>query len=226
MGPRRWSARRAAAAAASAILVACSAPAKPGAMLRIDPPAGWVEALHSGRAAKDAWFREDPSSPLLAEARSDFEGLEYFEPDPRLYFVGRVQLYLEPESFEIVATSGAKRPCAKVGWVGFAVDGLEYRLQVYRLLDQERQEGDPGYFLPFQDETTGRETYPAGRYVELDGPAGGPFVLDFNTAYNPYCAYGAPARDACPVTPRENRLPLRIAAGERGWHPRAEAAVP
>ena len=79
------------------------------------------------------------------------------------------------------------------------------------------QEGAADFFLAFTDETTGRETYPAGRYIELDGPPGGPYVLDFNLAYNPYCAYGRPERFACPRTPPENRLSVPIEAGERGY---------
>ena len=72
------------------------------------------------------------------------------------------------------------------------------------------------------DATTGTETYPAGRYLELFGPPGGPFALDFNRAQNPSCAYGAPERFACPVTPAENRLELRIEAGETGFKSRRE----
>jgi uncharacterized protein (DUF1684 family) len=101
--------------------------------------------------------------------------------------------------------------------VGFRLGDQELRLQVYRLLDSAPAQGDAGYFLPFMDGTTGQESYPSGRYVDLVGPIGGPYVLDFNAAYNPLCAYGAPERYVCPVTPRENRLPVRIEAGERGY---------
>ena len=89
-------------------------------------------------------------------------------------------------------------------------------LQVYRLLDLPERSGGDGLFLPFKDQTTGKETYAAGRYVDLDGPDDGPFVLDFNLAYNPSCAYGEPERFQCPVTPAENRLPIAVTAGERG----------
>jgi uncharacterized protein (DUF1684 family) len=75
------------------------------------------------------------------------------------------------------------------------------------------------------DGTTGQETYHAGRYVDLQGPEGGPFVLDFNLAYNPWCAYGAAERYVCPVTPPENRLAVRIEAGERGHRSASEPAA-
>lgn len=202
-------------------LVACDA-APSGSMSNLPPPDGWGQAVEQHRSAKDREFREGPETPLLPEALPEFSGLEYWPPDAKYYFVGPVNLHFQPERFTIVSTSGKERPCEKVGWVRFAIDGQLLTLQVYRLLDQRLQPGDPGYFLPFMDATTGQETYPAGRYVDLVGPRGGPYVLDFNAAYNPLCAYGAPGRYICPVTPAENRLPVRIEAGERGY--RAEGS--
>jgi len=181
-------------------------------MVSIPPPDGWREALLAFRVDKDRLFREAADSPLLPEDLAGFGGLEYWAPDPRYYFVGTLHPYVEPARFEIVSTAGTKRPCEKLGWIAFPIDGEEQRLEVYRLLD-----GGGGLFLPFADATTGRETYPAGRYVELVGPDGGPYVLDFNRAYNPSCAYGAPERFQCPVTPPENRLRVRVETGERGY---------
>jgi uncharacterized protein (DUF1684 family) len=188
-----------------------------GMMSTIPPPEGWREALLEQRAAKDREFKTDPETPLLAEDVAGFEGLDYWPLDPGYYFVGRVNLYFDPEQFEIVSTSGKQRPCEKAGWIAFEHEGQRLTLQVYRLLDSAPEPGSSGYFLPFMDGTTGKESYPSGRYVDLLGPPGGPFVLDFNTAYNPLCAYGSPERFVCPVTPSENRLPVRIEAGERGY---------
>lgn len=180
-------------------------------MVSIPPPRGWEENLALERSRREQWAR-GPDSPLPEEARPGFEGLEFWGPAPEYYFVGDVQPYAQPERFEIPTTSGKIRPCERVGWISFAIGGSPLRLQVYRLLDSP----DPNdLFLPFQDETSGAETYPAGRYVKLAGD--GPWVLDFNTAFNPSCAYGSPERFACPVTPAENRLPVRIEAGERGF---------
>jgi uncharacterized protein len=196
---------------ALALVAGCS-PRPTGAMVSIPPPEHWTDGIRAYRADRDRLFREGSDSPLLAEDRPSFTGLEYWEPDPRYYFVGPLHPYPEPMRFEIVSTRGTKRPCEKLGWIAFPLDGAEHRLQVYRLLD-----GDGGLFLPFQDATTGKQTYPAGRYVDLMGPEGGPYVLDFNMAYNPSCAYGAPERYQCPVTPAENRLRVSVAAGERGF---------
>ena len=199
------------AAAVTALVCGCSS--RPtGAMVSIPPPDGWGEEIRAFRLDKDRLFRESSDSPLLPEDRPRFSGLEYWEPDSRYYFVGPLHPYVERVRFEIVSTAGTRRPCEKIGWIAFPLDGQERRLEVYRLLD-----GEDGPFLPFLDATSGKETYPAGRYIDLRGPEGGPYVLDFNTAYNPSCAYGAPERFACPVTPAENRLAVRVEAGERGY---------
>jgi uncharacterized protein (DUF1684 family) len=195
-----------------------------GSLSPIPPPDGWRDAVTEWRERKDAQFKTDPETPLLAQDIPSFGGLDYWDPDPGYYFVGQINMYMQPEQFEIVTTSGQVRPCAKVGWISFQLDGQTLQLQVYQLLDQAPQTGGAAFFVPFMDGTTGHETYPAGRYVDLMGPEGGPFVLDFNMAYNPWCAYGAAERYVCPVTPAENRLAVRIEAGERGYRETPAAA--
>jgi hypothetical protein len=212
--------KQAVAVAAAIALLALSAGCREqssGMMSAVPPPEGWDGELLEQRAAKDETFRTDPQTPLLAGEVAGFEGLEYWPPDPKFYFVGRVNMYFEPERFTIISTAGLERPCEKAGWVSFELDGQRLRLQVYRLLDREPEPGSTGFFLPFMDGTTGEESYPSGRYVDLIGPPGGPYILDFNGAYNPLCAYGSPERYVCPVTPSENRLPVRFEAGERGY---------
>ena len=188
------------------------------AMLRLSPPSDWSESLELVRAQKEDYFRRSPETPLPADRVAGFEGLEYWDPDPAYYFVGRMQVYANPEKFDIGTTAGGRRPCERYGQLSFTLDGEIRTLQVYRMLDDPPGQED-SFLLPFRDETSGKETYPSGRYVNLDGPPGGPFILDFNVAYNPSCAYGDVQRFACPVTPAENRLRVRIEAGERGYQP-------
>jgi uncharacterized protein (DUF1684 family) len=181
-------------------------------MVHVPPIEGYETRLAGFRADRDVYFATDPESPILPDERQDFAGLEYFEPDPSLYFVGDLQIYVQPETLQLVTTAGQARVAERVGFVAFRVKGQAQRLQVYRLAD-----GTGSLFLPFQDGTTGIDTYPAGRYLNLvPSAASGPYELDFNLAYNPSCAYGGAERFACPVTPLENRLNVRIAAGERG----------
>jgi uncharacterized protein (DUF1684 family) len=202
-------------------------------MVPILPPGNWEADLQQSRSLKDEAFRESPDTPLLAEHVEGFSGLRYWAPDASYHYAGPIHVHTTKERFDIVTTSGRSRPCEKFGWIEFPVGGLPQKLQVYRLLDMgDGVAGAASLLLPFADGTTGKETYPSGRYVDLQGPTDelhvtngqdnrpisvGPYVLDFNRAYNPSCAYGAPERFACPVTPAENRLRVRVEAGERGF---------
>ncbi len=188
------------------------------------PPPGWSEKIVADRAAKDEEFRTSADTPLLSADLPSFRGLDYWPPDPSYRFSGPIDRDANPKRITLLSTTGKSRPCETYGTVAFEVRGKRCRLRIYRLLDAPEAVGTAALFLPFTDGTTGRETYPAGRYVDLTGPEGGPYVLDFNRAYNPLCAYGAPERFACPVTPAENRLAVRIEAGERGYRRRAEDA--
>ncbi len=197
-------------------LPASCTPSSGGRMVSEAPPAGWEQELLEARARKDRSFREGADTPLLAEDLATFEGLEYWPPRPELRFVGPIHLFESRQQFTIPTTAGALRPCEKYGWLSFVLDGQVSVLQIYRMLDNPLDD-ESSLFLPFTDETSGRETYPAGRYVDLHRLDDGRWVLDFNLAMNPFCAYGAPERFACPVAPAANRLASPIEAGERGY---------
>jgi uncharacterized protein len=206
--------RALAACAAIGLLAGCGTASGP--MTPIPPPRSWEREIASDRVARDEAFRTDPDSPLPRASRATFAGITYYPLDPSWRYGGMVEAYPNPEPLKIVTTAGEVRPGERWGRVRFTRDGREFALQVYRLLDQPNRPGGDGLFLPFKDTTTGKETYAAGRYVDLEGPDGGPFTLDFNRAYNPSCAYGEPRRFQCPVTPAENTLPIAVMAGERG----------
>lgn len=206
--------RRAALSALAALLSGCGAHGP--SMTQDPPPASWTLEIKRERHQRDGMFLADPDSPIPKAKRPVFGGLEYFPPDPTWRYAGWVERYPSAERITMVTTAGKSRPCEKWGRVTFEREGRALTLQVYRLLDMPEQPGGEGLFLPFKDATSGKETYAAGRYVDLDGPDGGPFVLDFNHAYNPSCAYGEPERFQCPVTPAENTLPVPVLAGERG----------
>jgi uncharacterized protein (DUF1684 family) len=185
-------------------------------MSSIPAPQSWEHELAARRRAKDVTFASDPDSPIPVAQRAAFRSLNYFPLDPAWRYAGSVERYATPERMTIVTTRGTPRPCERWGRVTFAREGRVHTLQIYRLLDLPDRPGGEGLFLPFKDRTTGNETYAAGRYVDLEGPDDGPFVLDFNNAYNPSCAYGEPERFQCPVTPAENALSIEVRAGERG----------
>jgi hypothetical protein len=159
------------------------------------------------RARKDDFFKNDRRSPLTREQRRAFAGLVYFPENPALRFLTTLETYPEPEQVTMVTSAGDVEDFLRVGSVRFSVDGLPQELQVYR------SPGGGSLFLPFVDATAPEETYGAGRYLELEELPDGRLVLDFNYAYNPYCAYNEHWR--CPIPPRENRLAVRIEAGEK-----------
>ncbi len=174
------------------------------------------EQILRQRAEKDEMFRNDPDSPIPPEQRASFVGLDYYPYNPEMRFLVRLERFPEPEPFVIVTTTGKERPAQKVGVFRFSWRGVPARLTAYQLRDSGEQ-AFRQFFIPFMDETTGRETYVAGRYIDLpvDADVNGWYGLDFNLAYHPFCAYGR-TDYVCPRTPKENRLPFPVRAGERG----------
>ncbi len=184
-------------------------------MSPLPPPAGWERDLALFRSSKDAGFRASEGSPIPPAERAAFRGLEYYPPDATLRLEGWIEPFPERKRVELPTNTSEIRQAERYGRVTFDRGGKRLALVVYRFLDEPGRTGGDAMFLGFTDATTGRETYPGGRFVDLVGPEGGPFVLDFNRAYFPFCAYGMPGW-SCPVPPAENRLPVAIEAGERG----------
>jgi uncharacterized protein (DUF1684 family) len=178
-----------------------------------DHEADYIAAIEEERAGKDAWFKGSRSSPLPHEARHDFTGLPYFPVDPALRFAGLpLEPYAgtEPSNFQIPTSDGQLRPAHRAGTFAFEIDGTPGRLTAYVL---DGGDDDESLFVPVLDATSGFETYGAGRYLDLEPELDGTYTLDFNLAYHPYCVYADSF--SCPLTPAENRLPVRVEAGER-----------
>lgn len=157
------------------------------------------------RREKDAFFKTSPNSPLTDEQKPDFDGLKYYDYNPDLDLTVVVMPFEEQVLVPIQTTTGEIRNYRRYGKFTFAVDGEAAWLTIY--------ETPHGFFLPFVDANAGKETYPAGRYLDLDSDDGETFEVDFNRAYNPLCAYND--RWNCPITPAENRLKVAIRAGEK-----------
>jgi len=178
-----------------------------------DGPHDYVGAMEEYRAQKDAFFKSAPGSPIPFEERDDFTGLPYYPVDVDLVFEGLpLEPYSgdEPTTFQIPTSDGRLRPARRAGTLTFEAAGEPRRLTAYELEGAHR---DGRVFVPFLDATSGSETYGAGRYLDLDPDEDGTYAIDFNLAYHPSCVY-AP-HFSCPLTPAENRLPIRIEAGER-----------
>jgi uncharacterized protein (DUF1684 family) len=158
------------------------------------------------RAEKDRVFRKDPHSPLTPEQRHAFEGLAYFDENPRLVINGTVDRTVEPGEVRMSTSAGDEQVYQRYGVVRFRIDGEAAQVVLYSSDDSDE------LFIPFRDATSGRETYGAGRYLEVHAH-GDDVTIDFNYAYNPNCAYD-PAW-SCPLPPAENWLKVPIRAGEK-----------
>lgn len=164
-----------------------------------------TQRLITLRAQKDSFFRSHEQSPLSDEQKQAFSGLSYYVTMPSLDLVVDVTPFAQQDDVQVQTTTGETRWYRRYGDFRFKVGGQEARLTIYQT--------PHGWFLPFVDASAGSETYPAGRYLEPVEHEDGRFHVDFNQAYNPYCAYGS--QWSCPITPAENRLTVAIRAGER-----------
>jgi uncharacterized protein (DUF1684 family) len=177
--------------------------------------ASYVATIAAARAAKDADFRNGAESPVPDNRKAEFLPLAYFPIDPE-YSVPAV---LKPSSdrtiIQMPTSVGAVRQMRRVGTLEFALKGRPLKLSAFVEVGAPNTDR---LFVPFTDLTSGTETYPAGRYLDLDRTATGIYVIDFNRAYHPYCYYN-PTFD-CPYPPAENHLPVPIRAGERIRKPR------
>lgn len=167
------------------------------------------------RKDKDQFFRESHHSPIPESERPGFEGLSYLPYNGELIFdVGLKELHDQEEVVMATSVSGEESLYRKAGYFEFEVDGTIHRLHAYRSA-HEHEAGRQTLFIPFRDRTSGKETYGAGRYLDLELTPSGRYILDFNLAYNPYCAYSD--RYVCPLPPRENWLQVEIRAGEKDY---------
>ncbi len=180
-------------------------------------------ALQQFRQQKDAFFAQAAESPLSSDQRLAFNGLQYFAPDLAYRVIAKVEYVPAGDVITMQTTDNATRQFERYARLRFTLDDTECTLTGYRSLDaEELLMGDDHVqlFVPFRDALSGKQTYAAGRYMDVEVEQGeglDPIViLDFNLAYNPYCAYND--LYSCPITPFENTLPVPVAAGEQSPH--------
>lgn len=173
-------------------------------------PRPYAEEIAAHRARTDEFMRESPESPIPQEKRATFPPLSYFPVDPAY----RVPAELEPAeggaSLEMPTSTGQRRQMRRVGTLAFTLKGQRMTLGAFVEAGQADMRR---LFVPFGDLTNGTETYPGGRYLDLDRTATRIYDLDFNRAYHPYCLFNSTYD--CPYPPQENRLKAPIRAGER-----------
>lgn len=165
-----------------------------------------LTALLAERKEKDEYFRQT-GSPIPEEQRTGFTGLRYYPPDSSLAFNLKLARLPQPEPANITATKGDVRKMERYGTFSFTVNGKPCTLTAYTSATNP-----DNLFVPFKDATNDVETYGVGRYLDLEIKDDDLYQLDFNRAYNPYCAYNPGY--TCPLVPLENVLDVAIRAGE------------
>lgn len=170
----------------------------------------WRRALLRFRAEKDEFLRVDRASPFVRSGLQ-FSGLRYFDPDPTYHFATTLARYRSETSVVMPTTKSTRQLYNRVGFFRLEVGGEHIELQAYQSAERE----DRSLFVPFRDGTSGRESYGGGRYLDIEVQHDDRYIVDFNYAYSPYCAYDEGY--ACPLPPRENWLTVAIRAGEKNY---------
>lgn len=161
-------------------------------------------------------FKDPETSPLPDRYRKNFNGLDFFPLDSTYLIIADIVRTPEALPFFMPTSTGGQTEETVYGKVSFTFQGKTHELEVYRNMELMQQEKYRDYlFLPFADLTNGEETYEGGRYLDLTVPEGNTILLDFNKAYNPYCAYNA--KYSCPLVPKQNRLDTEIRAGVKAF---------
>ena len=161
------------------------------------------------RQAKDQFFAQDHHAPLTHEQQENFDGLKYYDESDDLRYIVEPDVIEGRDIIEMQTSTGDVTSYRRWGTISFDVEESQAVLTLYR--DDHGGE----FFLPFVDATSGKETYGAGRYLDVQQTHDGRIVVDFNYAYNPYCAYNE--NWSCPLTPFENRIQVPIRAGEKNF---------
>ena len=175
----------------------------------------YIQKVENYRGEKDEYMKNDPVSPFNFKGKVNFQPLKYYAPDPAFVFKSRLYEYYKKDTVKVFGTKGEERVAVRFGFVNFNYKNKEYKLNVYK-----SPGGDTGeyYSIWFTDNTTGNQTYGVGRYLdfELNPDSNFVYTIDFNLAYNPYCAYSY--KYSCAVPTKEDHIDLAVEAGEKNFH--------
>lgn len=162
-------------------------------------------------------YADSASSPLKKSDLNNFKALDFFPVDEKYFVQAKFIRTKKEKPFEMKTTTSRKPKYVKYGELHFEINGISCKLNVYQNLELVKK---PQYknslFLPFTDFTSGVESYGGGRYIDIQIQEGNHWAIDFNQAYNPYCAYNE--KYSCPIVPKENDLKVEIKAGVKKFH--------
>jgi len=175
----------------------------------------YTATVEAHRAQKNEDFKNEDKSPLFTKKeRKEFVALHYFAVDEQYKVTAKYIPLAVEDTLEFMTSSGNPQAYAQVAMLEFTLHGQTLALPAYQGLELRQREGFETYlFVPFTDETSGEQSYGGGRYLDVRVPNGDTLEIDFNYAYNPYCAYTSGY--SCPIPKQESRLAVKVEAGEQ-----------
>jgi hypothetical protein len=176
-----------------------------------------VSAVAKFQKELNSEYAAAKTSPLTKEDLANFKTLDFYPINSKYFVVAQFTRTIKELPFEMKTSTDRKPIYVKYGEVEFSLDGKVLKLNVYRNIELSKQKKYKNYlFLPFSDLTSGMESYIGGKYIDLKIPKENTIVIDFNTSYNPYCAYNH--KYSCPIVPLENDLNVAVLAGVKKFH--------
>lgn len=169
----------------------------------------YEDEIASWHAEKDRFMRESPDSPVLAAERATFPPLPYYPINREYRVPASLTVARADDILDMQTSTGQRRKMQRIGTLEFTLKGQPHKLTAFA---EAADTSLRRLFVPFHDRTNGSDTYPGGRYLDLERTPTGVYDLDFNRAYHPFCVFNATYD--CPVPPRENRMTIPVRAGE------------
>jgi hypothetical protein len=170
--------------------------------------------IEYSRKEKDRILKFSPDSPIPKTEKEAFTGLKYFPIDLKYRLSAKLEKYTTNEKIKMATSTGSEDEYIRYAAVKFTIDNAEHSLDAFKSVSPDVDSNR--LFVPFRDSTSGKESYGAGRYLELEEDSKGVYTIDFNLAYSPYCAYNTDY--SCPLPPTQNTLKIAINAGEKKYH--------
>lgn len=177
-----------------------------------ETPEDYIEKIEKERERQYKFIRFNIESPLTEEQKRTFTELTFYTIDPSYKIKARLLPIENKKVREVPLTDGSMQRYIEHSYAEFELGGKTNKLLLLQAMDEVDKRN---FFLAFADETSARETYGGGRYLNVRQDGKNSITLDFNLAYNPYCAYNPDY--ACPIPPKENLLDIAIAAGEKNY---------
>ena len=172
-----------------------------------------ITAIQKFQSDLNSEYKNPKETPLRGDNFDNFKEHPFFPVDLKYRVKAKFVRTKNSVVFENPTSSGRTQPYLEYGTATFTLQGKNYSLKIYQSQNLiKMKEYVDHLFLPFRDETNGKETYGGGKYMDLKIPKGDFIILDFNKSYQPYCAYNAYDYN-CPIVPKENFLPIKIEAG-------------